>query len=211
MNPSRRLTSTVISPQTLVSLLAWCCFAWNAPALAADAADPAETLVLVARPSVSDPLYVQAILLARQLPGGQHVGFILNKPTELTLTDAFPGQEASKSVTEPIYLGGPAVLNTVFAVVHSPTTPVDGTLALTGNLYLAISETAVDDAMTAAPRERARFYLGAVLWQLGELDAQIDQGDWYILKATPELVLSTHTAGLWADLVRQAQLAATWI
>ena len=208
MNPTNHWLSALASLRTWIFPLALICLAWN---VLGYAGNPSETLVLVARPSVSDPMYVRSILVARQLPGGRYVGLILNKPTELKLAQAFPDNEASSALADPLYLGGPSVGNTVFALVHSPTTPAEGAIALTGDLYLAISESAIDNAMAAAPGEPARFFIGAVMWQSGELDAEIDQGAWYVLKPTPELVLPARTSGLWVDLVRQAQQAAKWI
>lgn len=208
MYSHHRLPVTIVSLLTFISVLAFISLAWNAPALGAE---PTETLVLVARPSLSDPIYGHSILVAHEMPGGQHVGFILNKPTELKLTEAFPGHDASKAVTDPLYLGGPSDLNAVFALVQSRTTPADGSLALTGDIYLAISDTAVDKAMTPAAEERARFFVGAVVWRRGELDAEIRQGAWYVLEATPELLLPRRTTGLWEELVRQAEIAANAI
>ena len=205
MYPYDHRPVAIVSLLTFISVLAFFFLGLNAQALGVE---PAETLVLVARPSWNDPIYGKSILVAHEMPGGQHVGFILNKPTELKLTEAFPGNAASKTVSDPIYLGGPSDLNAMFALVHSQTVPSDGALALTGNLYLAVSETAVDKAMTPAAEEQSRFFVGAVVWRRGELDAEIKQGAWYVLDATPELVLPKQTHGLWEELVRKAEMAA---
>ena len=205
MYSHHRLPVTVVTLLTALSVLAFISLAWNAPALGAE---PSETLVLVARPALSDPIYGRSILVAHEMPGGQYLGFILNKPTELRMAEAFPGHAASKTVTDPLYLGGPSDLNAVFALVQSRTTPADGTLALTSDIYIAISDNAVDKAMTPAAEEQSRFFVGAVVWRRGELEDEIKQGAWYVLEATPELVLPKRTTGLWEELVREAEIAA---
>jgi putative transcriptional regulator len=208
MSSSSRLSTAIVTLLTFVSLLAFAFLGWNAPVLGAERA---ETVLLVARPAMNDPLYGHSILVARELPGGQHMGFILNKPTELKLAEALPDHEPSKSVTDPLYLGGPSNLNVVFALVRGRTTPSDGTMALSENIYLAISGDAVDKAIAAGPDEHARFFVGAVVWRAGELDAEIKQGAWYVLEAKPELVLPQRTAGLWEELAQQADMAANGI
>jgi putative transcriptional regulator len=205
MKTFSRLPETILSAVTLVAIAAFFSLLWNPPARGAE---PAETLVLVARPGLVDPLYGQSILVAREIPDGRHVGFILNRPTEMTMTEAFPGHEASKTVTEPLYLGGPADLNAVFALVHRHTAPKDGILALTDDLYLAISAAAVDEAMTVSGNEQSRFFAGSVLWRPGELDEEIRRGAWYVMEPTAEIVLPKRTTGLWERLVRQAQMLA---
>jgi len=201
-----RLSAAVVTLLTLLSISAFLSLAWNTPARGTE---PSNSLVLVARPNLNDPLYGKSILVARAMPGGQHVGFILNKPTELKLTEAFPAHEGSKSVTDPLYLGGPSDINAVFAMVRGQDAPDQGTLSMTQGVYLAISDTAVDKAM--APGDHARFFVGAVVWRPGELDAEIKQGAWYVMPATAELLLPRRTTGLWEELVRQAEITANSI
>jgi putative transcriptional regulator len=212
MNSFFRLPTTIVSLLGVLSLLAFLSLVLHAPAHAAEpVAEPAETLVLVARPAMTDPLYGQSILVAHEMPGGQHVGFILNRPTDLKLDEAFPGHEASKSVTEPLYLGGPSDLNAVFALVHSQSAPKEGTLPLTDDIYLAISESAVDEAMTPGEKGQSRFFAGAVVWRPGELAEEIRRGAWYVLEATAERVLPKKTAGLWENLVKQVEIVTEGI
>jgi len=100
------LATAIVSLLMFVSLLAFLSLAWSAPALSAE---PAETLVLVARPAVRDLVYGRSILVAHKMPGGRHMGFILNKPTAVKLTEAFPGHAASKSVTDPLTWADPQI------------------------------------------------------------------------------------------------------
>jgi hypothetical protein len=113
---------------------------WTAPTLGAEY----ETVVLVARPQLQDPLYGETILIAKPLEGGQHLGFILNRPTRLSLADLFPGHEPSRSIQDPIYLGGPSELNVVFALVAGHDRPGDGSMQLAPDLYLAVAAQTVD-------------------------------------------------------------------
>ncbi len=211
MNSNRRLSAAIASLPSFISFLFLLSLAWDAPALGTEPAESAGTLVLVARPELSDPLYGQSILVAREVSGNQHVGFILNKPTGVKLGDAFPGHEATKAVADPLYLGGPAELNVLFALVQSKTAPEDGAVGLAEDLYLAISNTAVINAMSPGESDQSRFFVGAVVWGPGELAAEIKFGAWYVLEATADLVLTKNTAGLWEKLVQQAEMVANGI
>ena len=88
-------------------------------AASAGAAEPPEALMLVATPSLTDPLYGATVLVARPIGGGQFLGFILNKPTTLTVAEAFPAHAPSQKVTAPIFVGGPEQINTRFALVNN--------------------------------------------------------------------------------------------
>jgi putative transcriptional regulator len=174
---------------------------WAAPTL--DSASP--SVVLVATREFRDPLYGRTVLIARPLQGGQYVGFILNRPTRIQLTELFPGHEPSKKVHDPIYLGGPDDLNVVTALVSDRNSPGDGSMQLGPNLYLALSAQTVDHVIETAS-DHARFFAGVVLWQPGELDQELKHRAWYVLDLEPDMVLRKRTDSLWQELVQRAEM-----
>lgn len=178
--------------------------AWTAPSYSANLANT-ETVLLVARPEFRDPIYGETVLIARSVGQGWHVGFILNKPSKISLAEAFPEHGPSKAVRGPLYLGGPAEVNAVFALVASQDSPGRGSMQLSPDLFLVIAADTVNHVINTAA-ERARFFAGAVVWQSGELDEELRRGAWYVLDPEPELVLPQKTEGLWQQLVQRAEL-----
>lgn len=182
-------------------------FSRTAPTLDTRSADPGAArgaVMLVATPQLQDPLYGGTILIAKSVQGGGHVGFILNRPTQFALSDAFPEHGDSKLVRDPLYLGGPNELNTVFALVTTRASPGKGSMQFGPDLYLVITAETVDRLIETAA-DHTRFFVGAVLWQPGELDDELRRGAWYVIEPQPELVLPKKTEGLWQELVRRAQ------
>ena len=68
-------------------------------------ADITETVLLVAKRQLKDRIYGNTILIARPLGDERHVGFIVNKPTTMTLGKLFPKHLPSQKVVDPVYLG----------------------------------------------------------------------------------------------------------
>lgn len=190
--------------RALAFMLPFLAIAWIAPSHGAILPD-AETVLLVARPEFRDPMYGETILIARSIGQGRHVGFILNKPTKFSLAEAFPDHGPSKAVTSPLYLGGPAEVNAVFALVASHSSPGRGSIQLSPDVFLVIAADAVDHVIETEA-ERARFFAGAVVWQPGELEQELKRGAWYVLDPEPELVLPRKTEGMWQQLVHRAEL-----
>src|SRR5258708_8131610 len=83
----------------------------------AAAAAPGEPMLLVAKRGFEDPVYGSTIVLARPVGGGGHVGFILNTPTKLNLSELFPEHEASKKGADPLFLRGTVDMNLLFPLV----------------------------------------------------------------------------------------------
>ena len=170
----------------------------------ARAADLSEAVILVAKPELSDALYGSSIVVVTPVGGDQHVGFIVNRPTEVTLGKVFPDDGPAQKVVDPVYVGGPVSTQTLFALVQRPASPGGKALRLMPGLYAAIDADTVD-GIIRSESDHARFVAGLVAWQPGELRDEIDKGAWYVLKADPALVLRSPV-GLWEELVRRSKL-----
>src|SRR5262249_44190964 len=85
-------------------------------ATSVSAQDLRKPMLLVAKPTLQGP-YMQTALLAVPL-GDKHIGFILNRATDVTLAKAFPDHAPSAKVLDPIYFGGPEAADSIFALVR---------------------------------------------------------------------------------------------
>jgi putative transcriptional regulator len=188
-------------PAAVAVLLA--CFAGLA-----QPADLSNTVILVAKPELrADPVFGSAILVATSIGGEQHAGFIVNRPTSVTLGSVFPENGPSQKVVDPIYLGGPVDSDVIFALVQGSESPGKGSIQLMPGVFAALNGTAVDRVIASNP-EQSRFLAGLVVWKPGELHEEIKQGLWYVLEADPALVLPRSTEGLWEELARRSKIAA---
>ena len=169
----------------------------------AAAADLGRPLILVAKPELRDPLYGAAVLVVAPLGAGQHVGFIVNRPTKTTLGKLFPEHAPSQKIVDPVYLGGPVEPALIFALVQRATNPGGNSIEIMPGLYAAYEAAVVDKIIESDP-EHARFVAGLVAWRPGELEAEIDLGAWLVLEGDAELVMR-KPEGLWEELVRRSQ------
>lgn len=163
-----------------------------------------EPVILIATPEVRGQFFSASILIVMPIGNRQHLGFIINRPTLLKLSEVFPGHEPSKKVTQPIYLGGPENVGELFVLVlRQGRTDISG-IRLASDLYLEIEREKIDSVIENEP-DQARFYAGAVVWQPGELEAEIQNDYWYVQDADAHLVLRKSTAGLWEELVKRIE------
>ena len=178
------------------------------PARAAVPAD--EPVILVAKPALRDRVYGATILITKPIGNDQHIGFIVNKPTPMTLGRLFPNHEPSQKVAEPVYLGGPVNPELLFVLQQRRDSPGSRSMQVMPDLYLVLERDLVDRIIeSGAPQ--ARFFAGIVLWRPGELQSEIDRGFWYVLDAETNLVLRKSTEGMWEELVKRSLLKANMI
>jgi putative transcriptional regulator len=172
-------------------------------ALAARAADPSGSpVVLVAKPGMGE-FYRNSVLFARPVGGGRHVGFVVNRPTPVTLAALFPEHVPSQKLTDPVFLGGPLHADSLFAVIRRDESPGGRSIPLAKDMFLVMDVETVDRVIEQN-RNDARFYVGLVLWQPGELESEVERGFWYVLDHDAALVFRKTTDGLWEELVRRS-------
>lgn len=174
------------------------------------AQDLSQPMILVATPELADPIYARTVLVVAPLGGGQHIGFIVNRPTEMTLGKMFPQDAASQRVREPVYLGGPVRPELIFALVERASSPGGRALPVMPGLYAAIEQKTVDNIIRNEPSD-TRFVAGFVAWQEGELSDELENGAWYVMPPDAHLVLDNPVQGLWQELVRRSQMSANAI
>src|SRR5882672_10419031 len=84
------------------------------------AADLSAPVILVAKPHLRGNLFSSTVLVVTPLGGDQHVGFIVNRPTNVTLGKLFPEHGPLQKVPAPLYFGGPFDSQVIFALVQRP-------------------------------------------------------------------------------------------
>lgn len=184
------------------TLLAFCLPVALAAMPAANAMEPAEIskpVLLVANPKLGE-FYGHTVLIVRPVGDQQHIGFIVNRPTKMTLGKLFPDHEPSSKVKDPVYLGGPANVGMIFAMVQRDGSPGGKSLPLMDHLFVAVDEETVDKIIEHES-DHARFFAGFVAWKPGELSDEIRRGLWFVMEPDSRLLFRESMDGLWDELV----------
>jgi putative transcriptional regulator len=179
---------------------------WSLPAAAADISEP---VILVAKRQLQDRFYGASILVTRPIGNDQHIGFMVNRPTKITLGQLFPQHGPSQKVPDPVFVGGPINAESIFALVRTKKNPGGRSVKLLDELFAVVDGNIVDTVIEN-DASHARFVAGLVAWRTGELEDEIKRGAWYVLDADPALVLRKPD-GLWEELVRNAEIRANGI
>ena len=170
-------------------------------ATAAYAQGSSKSVFLVARPGMPDPNFREAVVLVTQAEGAETTGVIINRPTDRSLAEMLPS-ERFKRFKEPIFFGGPVAPQGLFAVFQADKFSGAAVTMLPG-LYLAIVPDSID-ALLNEPPPRIRFFAGYSGWAPGQLQGELDRGDWLVVDAEADPVFLKDTSRLWQEMVRRA-------
>jgi putative transcriptional regulator len=167
-------------------------------AFAARAEELEKPLLLVASPALQGP-YSRTALLVFPMRG-QHAGFILNRSTDVKLASVFPEHAPSAKVADPIFFGGPEMMDSLFALVRN--NPGEGAVQVLGDLYVTAEAATVDRIIETTPND-ARYFAGFVGWRPGELAKEIEAGYWYVQDFDQAQAFRDDTGKMWEDLVER--------
>lgn len=157
--------------------------------------------LLVASPDIQvSPFDRSVILILQHGSEGAH-GTILNKPLGASIGSLWEklGGETI-NLDEPVHMGGPAS-GPLFAL-HQQKQLAEMTTA--NDVYLSATKEHLEQLVSGHVTERdspLHLYVGHVKWEAKQLDKEIDQGMWYQLPATADMIFGEHS-DLWFEALR---------
>ena len=158
----------------------------------AQRAEPPNAILLVAKPSLTDPNFRETVVLVTQAPDASTVGVILNRPA---------GKRHEKT-GEPMYAGGPVMPQVTVALFAAERAPVASFHVLPG-IYLSMHPQNVD-ALPSRPGQRLRFFAGFSGWAPNQLQREMQLDGWFVLPVTEEILFRADTRGMWKRIVRKS-------
>jgi len=172
---------------------------WQASAAANEADEhPDESVFLVATDQLQGSSFARTVILMTHFGGrGGTTGLAINRPSAIALKDAFPTIPRLQKSRDRLYLGGPVSTQSVFVLQRSDQ-PVKGMMHLIKDIYFSPSHRVL--ALPLSGERRA--YAGYVGWAPGQLQREIDRGDWQVIRNDPGIVFEADTSGLWQQLSR---------
>ena len=189
------------SPRASLALAALLGAALAVPG-AAQAPNPPNSVLLVARPGMQDPRFRETVVLVTQAPGAQTVGVILNRPTGAKLDTLMPG-EAAAAHAEPLFYGGPVLPRSVVALFHAQQPPSAPAFHVLKGVYLSMHPAAIEPLLAGG--SVFRLYAGFSGWLPRQLEGEMRQEAWYVVPAREEFLFRRDTSGMWAEMLEKAR------
>lgn len=159
----------------------------------------------MAAPGLLDSNFRRTVVYVIEHRRRGSLGVVLNRPSEVSVHDVLPGWAPLASRPYDVFVGGPVDNETALCLAavrtgHDPAT-VSGLVAVRGPVALVDLE---GDPAALAPRLRGlRVFAGYSGWDTGQLHGEVERGDWIVVPALPDDVVTAHDAQLWARVLRR--------
>lgn len=161
-------------------------------------------IFLVADPWLMDPNFSKTVVLITHHGPGGTMGVIINRPTTTRLSRALPDIKELKNRSDTLYIGGP-VFHEVLVLLLRTHAHLQSTDQVLDDVYFSQSmDTLTDMLKENRPKGVFRVYAGHAGWAPGQLQAEIDRGDWRVLQAETGIIFKKDPETVWPEMIRRS-------
>ena len=161
-------------------------------------------LLLVASPSLKDPHFRETVVLVCHYEAGRVLGVIINRPTELSLSEVFPDIAGLKDLSDTLFEGGPVQQYVLLMLFRSKTGSDTTKVVIDGVHWGGDRKKLASMVPGSDPQERFRVFAGYAGWSQGQLEAEIAGGFWTIIPADVSNIFDKDPSTLWEELVHKS-------
>jgi putative transcriptional regulator len=179
---------------------------WQLPSCAQEVTQ--EAVLLIATPELQDPNFAESVVLVLFPRNGGPLGVILNRPTRLTLKDAFPDEPHLRDRTDTVYFGGPVRPGGLMFLFRR-NRESEGAFPVLEDLYLSNNGALLDSLLAGAEGGVQRYFLGYSGWAPVQLEVEVASGAWHVLPADSDTILQMDPKVMWRELLARATAVKT--
>jgi len=167
--------------------------------------------LLVAAPALVDPNFDHSVVLLLDYDENGALGVVLNRPSPVPIDDILPHWSGVVGPPNVLFHGGPVSTDSALAVAALP--PSDGEPVGWRRLFGGTGILDLDaPAELVAPAVSAlRIFAGYAGWGKEQLEAEIEEGSWYVVPSVPSDLFTGDPERLWMRVLRRQPGEIAWV
>jgi putative transcriptional regulator len=171
--------------------------------------------LLVAAPALVDPNFDHSVVLLLDYDENGALGVVLNRPSPVPVGDVLA--DWSGLIAEPgvLFHGGPVSTDSALAVATVRGAEEDdsdepvGWRRLFGSTGIVDLDTPTE--LLGSAVSGLRIFAGYAGWGTEQLEAEIEEGSWYVVPSVPADVFGADPQGLWTRVLRRQPGELAWV
>ena len=153
---------------------------------------------------MNDPIFTKSLIYVCENNTGGSLGLIINKPI-VSQNAAVILQKTGLEEIQPspeVYLGGPVNIETGL-ILHDAGYEIEGTLTISDAVALTSNKQILSDLKEGGGPEQFRFSMGYAGWGQGQMEREIENGDWLPMPADVDFIFSFPDIDKWQTAATQ--------
>jgi len=171
---------------------------------------PAKGMMLISEPVLSDFYFSKSLVLLADHNEEGSFGLIINKPTDLVLSDI---SDEFSGINSRLFIGGPVKTDSIY-FIHTRGDLVDGSTRIMEGLFWGGHSDMLKDLILKKEisTNEIRFFIGYAGWQPGQLDREFKEEAWIASATNPDQIFRSEPASLWRNVLKtMGKEYAMWV
>src|SRR5581483_5396205 len=156
--------------------------------------------LLIATNKLKDADLSRSVILLIQYDKQAALGLIVNRPSDVPVSEVFPELAKTSAGTVHVWAGGPVTIG-IRALVRAPFRPADAQDLFDDVSVISTKSLMLKLLSASTPHDNLRVYAGYVGWTSQQLRNEVASGLWLVRAGEPGAVFDPDPAALWTRLL----------
>ncbi len=152
--------------------------------------------LLIAGPTLADPNFFRTVVLIIEHSADGALGLVLNRRSETAVGDVVSELDPLVETEDALWVGGPVAPSGLIVLAEFEHTADAALIA-----FEDIGVLAADAGDEQPEVRRGRAFAGHAGWGPGQLDAELERGDWIVEPAVREDAFTSEPDKLWSSVL----------
>ncbi len=162
--------------------------------------------ILVAMPLLPDLYFNKTVIVITRCTEDACIGLIVNRKTDSCLE--IKNEESAELLRFPLYMGGPVADDVVHILYHG-SCGIEVMDALQQGVYVGMVNDGILCLLQNFPviGEQSHLYLGVCTWLPEQLEYELKEGYWGVVKQHTHIIFGVDADNLWNELSVQVSMS----
>jgi putative transcriptional regulator len=156
-------------------------------------------VLLIANGIPSESDFADSVVLVMNNIGPAPFGIIVNRPTQIPVSDLFPDLKGLAKLHDKVYFGGPVEVESIWFLFRAVTAPAHAIQVFDGVCLSADRDVLLALLARDKPMDGLRIFAGYSGWGPGQLENEIDRGDWTPERADSDAIFNGKSEHPWPN------------
>ncbi|MEQ3513243.1 YqgE/AlgH family protein [Pseudoalteromonas sp. SS15] len=164
-----------------------------------------ENHFLIAMPSLQDPYFKQSVTYICEHNEEGAMGLVINHPVNVTVGELLDkidieNNKMSEASKRHVFAGGPVHTDRGF-VLHTPKYGYSSSQELSSEIMITTSKDVLASLTYDDSPSEFIITLGYAGWEQGQLERELSENSWLVIKADPAIIFNTPVELRWQKAV----------
>jgi putative transcriptional regulator len=166
---------------------------------------PAPGMFLVSARELQDRHFRKTVVYILRHNQNGTLGLIINRPGALPLSHAIDNIDIDHASQHRLFYGGPVETSIITMLMENlSAAPLAEHIA--GDIYFSNRRIVMERLLKEKkPPSKLHFFYGHAGWIAGQLEQELDRGDWHLIDGNPRSIFSSEIGTLWQRLIRKLE------